>query len=154
MVLWFDLILDLLWFFESPRVHTSYVTVEPKRRKQATQQGDQDEEVTSQAQPVSSSSTEPPNAAITPDESMTTAQRRDDTSTQSGARPPRQSGSRGAPSGGRELKRARIVITVQRTESYKRWLDDNPLQAIIAGSTDDTELERAQRDPKHEWFRS
>ena len=41
--------------------------------------------------------------------------------------------TRGRGSSGRELRRARIVITVKRTESYKRWLDDNPLQAIIAG---------------------
>lgn len=36
-------------------------------------------------------------------------------------------------SSGRELRRARIVITVRRTENYKRWLEENPLQAIIAG---------------------
>ena len=35
--------------------------------------------------------------------------------------------------GARELRRARIVITVRRTESYQRWLEENPLQAIIAG---------------------
>jgi hypothetical protein len=40
-------------------------------------------------------------------------------------------------SGGRDLRRARIVITVQRTESYKRWLEENPLQAMIAGDGDD-----------------
>jgi hypothetical protein len=38
---------------------------------------------------------------------------------------------------GRELRRARIVITVKRTESYERWLEENPLQAIIAGDGDD-----------------
>lgn len=43
-----------------------------------------------------------------------------------------RSGSRG-----KDLRRARIVITVQRTESYKQWLDENPLQAIIAGDGDD-----------------
>lgn len=44
--------------------------------------------------------------------------------------------ARGRPQGGasgRELRRARIVITVKRTESYTQWLEDNPLQAIIAG---------------------
>ena len=42
-------------------------------------------------------------------------------------------------SSGRELRRARIVITVRRTESYKKWLEDNPLQAIIAGDTEEVE---------------
>lgn len=34
------------------------------------------------------------------------------------------------------------MITVRRTESYKKWLDDNPLQAIIAGDGDEEELAR------------
>lgn len=53
-----------------------------------------------------------------------------------------QQGGRGRPGGpspGREMRRARIVITVQRTESYKRWLEENPLQAIIAGDGGDEE---------------
>ena len=29
------------------------------------------------------------------------------------------------------------MITVRRTDSYKRWLEENPLQAIIAGDGDD-----------------
>ena len=33
---------------------------------------------------------------------------------------------------GRELRRARIVITVQRTASYKQWLDENPSQSVLA----------------------
>lgn len=49
--------------------------------------------------------------------------------------PPAQ---RSAP-GGRELRRARIVITVKRTDNYKQWLEENPLQAIIAGSTGDSD---------------
>jgi hypothetical protein len=44
--------------------------------------------------------------------------------------------------GGRELRRARIVITVKRTERYKQWLEENPLQAIIAGDDGDDD----QRD--------
>lgn len=56
------------------------------------------------------------------------------TTTQGGRPGPRSS------LGGRELRRARIVITVRRTESYKRWLEENPLQAIIASE----ENERAE----------
>ena len=32
------------------------------------------------------------------------------------------------PGGGKELRRARMIITVQRTEEYEKWLIDNPLQ--------------------------
>jgi len=39
--------------------------------------------------------------------------------------------------GNRELRRARIVITVKRTENYRLWLEENPLQAIIAGDGDE-----------------
>ena len=35
------------------------------------------------------------------------------------------------------MRRARIVVTVRRTESYKRWLEENPLQAIIASEADE-----------------
>lgn len=63
----------------------------------------------------------------------------------SGASTARQGTSR---SSGRELRRARIVITVQRTESYTRWLQENPLQAIIASEGDaDAALENAPRNP-------
>ena len=47
----------------------------------------------------------------------------------------------GRSSAGRELRRARIVITVKRTASYKQWLDDNPLQTIIADDEDDVDIE-------------
>lgn len=43
----------------------------------------------------------------------------------------------GRPTSTRELRRARIVITVKRTESYKQWLIDNPLQAVIADDEED-----------------
>jgi hypothetical protein len=47
----------------------------------------------------------------------------------------------GRVSAGRELRRARIVITVKRTASYKQWLDDNPLQSIIADDEEDVDIE-------------
>lgn len=40
-------------------------------------------------------------------------------------------------SGGKELRRARMIITVKRTDDYKKWLDENPLQDIIAVEDDD-----------------
>ena len=48
----------------------------------------------------------------------------------------------------RELRRARIVITVKRTESYERWLEENPLQAIIAGDDDDDDVVDDQQGEK------
>lgn len=35
------------------------------------------------------------------------------------------------------LRRARIVITVQRTDAYKKWLEENPIQDVISGEEDD-----------------
>lgn len=50
--------------------------------------------------------------------------------------------------GARELRRARIVITVQRTESYKQWLEENPLQAISTEDVDEEHvLDDAEPDP-------
>jgi hypothetical protein len=40
----------------------------------------------------------------------------------------------------RQLRRARIVITVQRTENYKRWLAENPLHALGAADDDDEQV--------------
>ena len=90
------------------RIQTSYVTVEPKRRKQGL--------VTQVAPPASPASLthQVPSSSGSPPEAQT-----------------RRTSS------GRELRRARIVITVRRTESYKNWLEENPLQAIIAGDVED-----------------
>jgi len=40
---------------------------------------------------------------------------------------------------GSPLRRARIIITVKRTEEYKLWLQENPLQIAIAGDTEEIE---------------
>ncbi|CAB9496939.1 expressed unknown protein [Seminavis robusta] len=95
------------------RVQTSYVTVEPKRRKQQQQASGHGGDEPQRAVPPL-----PESAALPPTQGAT-----------------RQRGSGAA--GGRELRRARIVITVKRTQSYERWLEENPLQAIIAGDGDD-----------------
>jgi hypothetical protein len=77
----------------SSRVNTSYVSVEPKRKKQSHTESD-----------LSSSKAETSTEKI---------------------------------SESRELRRARIVITLKRTDCYKLWLDENPLQAVIAGDVGD-----------------
>lgn len=68
------------------RVQTSYITVEPKKKKQA---------------PGIPSTAEVP--ALLQQQ-------------------PRQGGLK-------ELRKARIVITVKRTDSYKQWLIENPLES-------------------------
>mmetsp|Transcript_26291 Transcript_26291/g.64095 ORF Transcript_26291/g.64095 Transcript_26291/m.64095 type:complete len:290 (+) Transcript_26291:360-1229(+) len=124
------------------RVHTSYVTVEPKRKKQVIQMQSSQEE---NLKPVSDASIP---AEVTTTEPSTldkgSPSQPSGSQTQAKNPPPQQPQTQGAQRntpGGRELRRARIVITVKRTESYKQWLLENPLQAIIAGSTDDTEEE-------------
>lgn len=112
--------------------------MEPKRRKQTNQQTLQE----SNSPPVQAISTSDRASAITSiAESMTASaagsgsrtdlgQQQEHIPSQKGAQGPQRS------TGGRELRRARIVITVRRTESYKQWLQENPLQAIIAGHTE------------------
>ena len=94
------------------RVETSYVTVEPKRRRQTAPQPG-----AVAASPITA--TAPPQ--------------------QQQILPQQQSPVSARGSTGRELRRARIVITVKRTEMYKQWLEDNPLQAVIAVDGDEEE---------------
>jgi len=104
------------------RVQTSYVTVEPKRNKR----------VTPPAADTGAGTDQQPYSARDPSSAVAYSQ----THQPQEGRPPsrqRREGKRGE----RELKRARIVITVRRTAAYKQWLDDNPLQAVIAGDGDD-----------------
>ena len=110
--------------YVSNRVQTSYVTVAPKRRKQQQGSGQVGDEAQAQ-EPVSV----PPHTA----ESATSSQGQ---AAPQGSSRQRGSGA-GAAAAGRELRRARIVITVKRTQSYEQWLEENPLQAIISGDGDD-----------------
>ena len=141
--------------FNFLRVQTSYVTVEPKRKKRdapsvevpgsGTEPGSG-----SIVASISSVSHAPPSLAAYPppvQHQVSTQERR----------PSRQRGGRGSPGdkrGERELRRARIVITVRRTPAYKQWLDENPLQAVIAhggddeGRTTDTQAEKRHSDSK------
>ena len=105
----FIVVLDLILAcsFPTKRVTTSYVTVEPKRKKQ------------------SHGESEPTPFASLP--------------------PPAEEHERRSSS--RELRRARIVVTVRRTASYKAWLDENPLQAVIAGDVgDDSDIAAVVED--------
>lgn len=93
----------------SIRVQTSYVTVEPKRKK-----------ATPGAPPLQ--------PILSQEGGAISVQSGDSVSSQQGM---------GRSAGGRELRRARIVITVQRTESYKQWLEENPLQPVVTEDGDE-----------------
>lgn len=127
-------------------VHTSYVTVEPKKKRAASmpeepEPGSQTSSAASAEAPPATEGASPQVAPMSP-------------STQGGSQNPpqetapsseRSHGGRSA--GGRELRRARIVITVRRSESYKQWLEENPLQAIIASDTDEADPLPSAKDP-------
>jgi len=122
------------------RIQTSYVTVEPKKKRDygpsnigVKSQGSPRTEtgataaMTEQSETIESSlpaaaklghSEEKPLLASTTDSSSSAI-----------------AGKSKSSSG--TLRRARIVITVQRTEAYKKWLLDNPVHDIHAGHDDD-----------------
>lgn len=139
------------------RIHTSYVTVEPKRRKQVSQKQQQNQiDRTNHVPPVledvSSSrlSHDTQNSILVSTTTASAAAADTDTGTNTvyvstssdRKKPPMISNAAASrkgistnSSGVRELRRARILITIKRTDSYKRWLNENPLhhQAIITG---------------------
>eukprot|EP00531_Pseudo-nitzschia_arenysensis_P018701 CAMPEP_0116143558 /NCGR_PEP_ID=MMETSP0329-20121206/15516_1 /TAXON_ID=697910 /ORGANISM="Pseudo-nitzschia arenysensis, Strain B593" /LENGTH=332 /DNA_ID=CAMNT_0003638889 /DNA_START=447 /DNA_END=1445 /DNA_ORIENTATION=+ len=151
------------------RIHTSYVSVEPKRRRQVQQQrGDasssvpadtikstsKSEDAMVSASKIESSSLPSKMTPTTtkiedPSQRLATANSTSNTENSTNASESQLGGPKLAPasptkntassssgSGSRELRRARILVTVKRTESYKRWLEENPSQrqAIIAGN--------------------
>ncbi len=125
------------------------MNVEPKRRRQVLQQkgeGSSAENVKTTSKSEETSLTSNITAKDpSPSVSFSVADSKKSTnaseSQQGGPKPSatsttRSSSSSASGSGNRELRRARILVTVKRTESYKRWLEENPTQrqAIIAGS--------------------
>jgi len=132
------------------RIHTSYVAVDPKRKRQESMSEEPSPPLDPQALPsypqggaaaahaVSSSSvqqdtviyTSPPR---TNDEASAAASpipaSSSDPKAQQRRRKEHYHRTKGSP-----LKRARIIITVQRSPEYKQWLDENPKQAIIAAA--------------------
>ena len=147
------------------RIHTSYVNVEPKRRRQLSQQkGDVSSGVVTAGGPSTSSTDDTSHPTVRPSSLRSTiesgAEKEDPARavTSSSITDPKQrtttvatqhrghessivstsinSASAAPTSGSRELRRARILVTVKRTENYTRWLEENPSQrqAIIAGT--------------------
>jgi hypothetical protein len=125
------------------RIQTSYVAVEPKKKREygPSRSGISGEASTHtksgstmastgtpsrQSQPVDSSL---PVAAAGP--GHTRIDRPGASASSTSASPGKPKPSAGT------MRRARIVISVKRTEAYKKWLEDNPIQDIHAGHDDD-----------------
>mmetsp|Transcript_17970 Transcript_17970/g.36864 ORF Transcript_17970/g.36864 Transcript_17970/m.36864 type:complete len:338 (-) Transcript_17970:204-1217(-) len=148
------------------RIHTSYVNVEPKRRRQVSQQkGDASSSMTTELTSSTAATGDGFNSSkpkLSPVSNVTSAVNTvqivpasvssapdSKTKTEGGSGDKEQGGRQSSTasitktsvtsisgSGNRELRRARILVTVKRTESYKQWLEENPIQrqAIIAGT--------------------
>jgi hypothetical protein len=127
----------MLFSFGNCRVQTSYVNVEPKRRRQIPGSQPSGSETATGTEIHSHQQHQP--AYVSPADISAL-----------GDQP---SSEARITASGRELRRARIVITVQRTASYKQWLDENPLQSALAdddveeGDADDAIDEAAVEGP-------
>ncbi|KAL7542321.1 hypothetical protein ACHAXR_013304 [Thalassiosira sp. AJA248-18] len=130
------------------RIQTSYVAVEPKKRKEHGQTSTISEEAPGSPATetgATSATTGTPTTTRRPqaiDSAMSVAARtgpsRIDQPGASTIDPSSTSPSPGKPkSSAGTMRRARIVITVKRTEAYKKWLEDNPIQDTHAGQDDD-----------------
>jgi len=130
------------------RIQTSYITVEPKRKKGSTTQisaataesGEQIPQESFKSIPSASYGTPTPASAIgavAHQHSGTAAV----THSPSGSPTPvvRSKKSKGGASS--EVRRARIIITVKRTPEYKQWLLDNPIPDISAGDDEDPDVD-------------
>jgi hypothetical protein len=132
------------------RIHTSYVIVEPKRKKQNSAPSQDAASLSSGATSplthpaVPSQPVIPHNTGGGPQSGVRSMghQHPPDSSSRHAAHgrknPSRSSsGKNNDPGGGeRDLRRARIVITVQRTQEYAEWLRENPLEAAAGTGVD------------------
>uniref|UniRef100_A0A7S2MJT3 DNA/RNA-binding protein Alba-like domain-containing protein n=1 Tax=Helicotheca tamesis TaxID=374047 RepID=A0A7S2MJT3_9STRA len=133
------------------RVQTSYVTVEPKRRRQAkpTETVSTPIDDRLQAQHLDVPSVQPLVPAVT--ETTITSRQPMEITGRENLPPPdtfahstersmtriKKSQQKGKGMSG-ALRRARIIITVKRTEDYKTWLQENPLQAHATDEAEET----------------
>lgn len=124
-------------------INTSYVTVEPKKRREYRPPSSVSEEASGSPRIETGATSATARArsrqpqAIDSSLSVAAGPGRLD---QPGPSPMDSStaASSGKPkSSAGTLRRARIVITVKRTEAYKKWLEDNPIQDVHAGQDDD-----------------
>lgn len=106
------------------RLQTSYVAVEPKKKK--------DRAASTSDQPTSHGSLPTPAESAAP---TAAAASRIDRSQAVTIDPPSVPEQQNLSEG--TLRRSRIVITVKRTEAYVQWLKENPIQDVHSGDDDD-----------------
>lgn len=123
------------------RVQTSYVTVDPKKKKDhfsaPTADESSDHYRLGNFHSVTTSSSQRTSQAL---ETLAAAAKigreKIENSMEATDQPLSQPQQRHKSTPG-TLRRARIVITVQRTDAYKKWLEENPIQDVISGEEDD-----------------
>lgn len=116
------------------RIQTSYVAVEPKRKKAPTAHISTATTESGVQIPQESLKSIPTGSAGIP----TSAAKVGETALKPAASPTpvsRTKKSKGGTSS--EVRRARIMITVKRTPEYKQWLLDNPIPDSSAGDEED-----------------
>lgn len=112
------------------RVQTSYVTVDPKKKKElyVAQEGSSQfhHQHMQQSPPIMATSlgTSPALDALA---AAAQIGRENMEQSMAALHSSRQRGNAGT------LRRARMIITVHRTQAYKKWLEENPVQDIITG---------------------
>jgi len=154
------------------RVETSYVAVEPRRKRQGTPARSRPSSVTEshdhrahiQNRNVISTHKKPHETAIhsevgpgircpvpTPEEMTQPSVYGGNIPLSDKSRQILQQGKGRVSARGKELRRARIIITVKRTEEYRRWLEENPQPASSGkgdgGPSDAKELEPSSLPP-------
>jgi hypothetical protein len=118
------------------RVQTSYVTVDPKKKKDHGAPASDDGSVRfhqPQMQSHAPMAHTSPGTSQALDALAAAAQIGRENIEQSLAAAHSSSPQSKQKSTAGALRRARMIITVQRTEAYKKWLEENPVQDIIAG---------------------
>lgn len=120
------------------QIQTSYVSVEPKKRREHGPTSSEASGSPRETAATSATTGPPPRQHQATDSSQQVAaapgpSRIEKSTIDSSAAP-----SQGKPKASAgTMRRARIVITVKRTEAYKKWLEDNPIQDAHAGQDDD-----------------
>lgn len=124
------------------RIQTSYVSVEPKKRREYGPSSSISEKEASGSPRTETGATSATTGTTTRPQAIDSSLQA--TSAGLGTTRIDQPGastisaSPGKPrSSAGTLRRARIVITVKRTEAYKKWLEDNPIHDTHAGQDDD-----------------
>ncbi len=121
------------------RIQTSYVSVEPKKRREYGPTSNVGEK--SQGSPLTetgaTAATTEPSETIEPSLPAATALGYSEVEQPVVSTVDPSSSAGKAKSSSGTLRRARIVITVKRTDAYKKWLLENPIHDIHAGHDDD-----------------